>query len=105
MAGRVVVADVDGVAVDDLQHSAVVAMVSAATVGGEMKVAVAIRCSSCPPTKQLGVLAVSMCPVQSTCITVRIVLLHHETTSNPTTDQRGCSSVAKMLSPVGMNLG
>jgi hypothetical protein len=39
------------------------------------------------------------------CITVRIVLLHHETTSNPTTDQRGCSSVAKLLSPVGMNLG
>lgn len=48
---------------------------------------------------------VSMCPAQSTCITVRIVLLHHETTSNPTTDQRGCSSVAKLLSPVGMNLG
>jgi hypothetical protein len=39
------------------------------------------------------------------CITVRIVLLHHETASNPTTDQRGCSSVAKLLSPVGMNLG
>ena len=39
------------------------------------------------------------------CITVRIVLLHHETTSTPTTDQRGCSSIAKLLSPVGMNLG
>jgi hypothetical protein len=39
------------------------------------------------------------------CITVRIVLPHHETISNPTSDQRGCSSAATIPSPVGMNLG
>ena len=46
MAGRVVVADVDGVAVDDLQHECRRSDGSAATVGGEMKVADRHHCCS-----------------------------------------------------------